>query len=176
MKNLSTKAFLEKIWPQQLLRNESLELRAIHRQSGKIKRNFVITVDLFIEAAKKYGPGWDIYFGVATRFEQGGTKKDCFRSRCVWVDLDSTTLPDLTDVPPDVIVNSGRGYHIYWILKEPKYLREKRYVEIEAVNRALSKKFGADITTVDISRILRVPGFKNHKYDPPREVLANVHD
>lgn len=176
MKILGTKAFLEMVWPKELMRQETLELRAIQRDQSKIRRQFLRNIDSFIEAANTYGPGWDIYFGVATRYERGGTKKDCYRTRCVWVDFDSTTLPALEDVPPDLVVNSGKGHHIYWILKEPVYLRDKRWVQIEAVNRALSKKFGADITTVDISRILRVPGYNNYKYNPARPVQAHVHD
>jgi hypothetical protein len=73
-------------------------------------------------------------------------------------------------------VNSGGGFHGYWLLESPFLVREERWKEIEAINRALAKKFHGDINCIDASRILRVPGFNNYKYTPPRKVVARVYD
>jgi len=174
MQAITSEAFLSKIWPRALLRNETLELRAIRREDNSIKRQFLTSVEEFLKSAQKYGIGWDIYFGVSTRFQLGGKKQDCYRVQCLWVDLDKKKTPSFGDLPPDIIVQSGTGSHLYWLLEEPIFVRTGRWKEIEAVNRALCKKFGGDIASIDVTRILRVPGFSNHKYEPPKEVLAYV--
>ncbi|MEE9234926.1 MAG: DUF3987 domain-containing protein, partial [Candidatus Acidoferrales bacterium] len=98
----------------------------------------------------------------------------------VWVDVDkldqqglSSLLAKLQElqIPPHIVVNSGGGYHLYWLLEET--LDAQRHLEeIEAVNRGLAEVLGGDRAATDVSRILRIPGFLNHKYDPPRPVTA----
>ena len=175
MKVISAETFLSAIWPSQLLRNETLELRARRQEDGKIEQKFLRSIKEFLRAAKSYGEGWDIYFGISTRFLQGGKKSDCFRTCCVWVDLDKTPkLPDFGEIPPDFVVSSGGGFHVYWMLESPVYVRDNRWKQIEAVNRGLTKKFNGDIMCPDISRILRVPDTFNFKYNPPKKVIANA--
>jgi putative DNA primase/helicase len=191
MKEISSIDFLSAIWPSTLLRNESFELRAIRRRDKSTSRRFLKSQSEFLSLAKNYGAEWDIYYGVCTRYEEGGTKKDCYRIGCVWVDFDNiSALPNFGKAQPDIIVSSGGGYHVYWILETPKFVRDGRWIEIEAINRGLAKKlntglqpvdktkkFGADMQTIDVTRILRVPGFFNYKYNPPKKVIANaVHD
>jgi hypothetical protein len=171
MNSIEPKAFLSAIWPVNLLTHEMLELRAIHRKDGTIKRGWFPSIDEFLLEAKRCGEGWDIYFGISTRFGSASKKTDCYRVKCVWVDLDKPKLPAFNP-EPDFLVSSGNGYHVYWVLKEPVFVRSGKWTEIEAVNRALVKRFGGDIGAVDVSRILRVPGFLNYKYSPPRKVKA----
>lgn len=187
MKTIDAYEFLSLIWPPKLLRNETLELRAIKRSDKMVSRRFATSVPEFLKIAKSFGVGWDIYYGICTRYGKGGTKNDCMRVSCVWVDFDNTSkLPDFK-LQPDVIVNSGMGFHTYWLLESPVYVRTGRWQEIEAINRGLAKKlsngiqpsdankkFGPDLMTIDITRILRVPGFYNYKYDPARKVVANA--
>lgn len=189
MKSLDAAEFLSLVWPQSLLRNETLELRAIRRSDKTISRKFLKTTSEFLTAARAFGKGWDIYFGVSTRNGKGGKKTDCLRINAVWIDFDNISeLPNFKQIQPDIIVNSGGGFHTYWLLETPIYVQTGRWKEIEAINRGLIKrfginlkpadkkleKFGADIMTVDIARILRVPDFFNYKYDPPRKVIANA--
>lgn len=189
MKQISASEFLSLVWPASLLRDETLELRAVRRSDKTINRRFLKTQPEFLQTAKAFGVGWDIYFGVCTRHGKGsGKKDDCSRVGCVWVDFDNIAeLPNFGKVQPDIIVNSGGGFHTYWILETPIYVRTGRWKEIEAINRGLTKKlgqnlkpmdkdkkFGADIMTIDITRILRVPDLLNYKYDPPRKVIANA--
>jgi hypothetical protein len=175
MRSIDASEFLSLIWPQKLLRNETLELRAIKRSDKTISRRFLKSPGEFLQVASAFGTGWDIYYGIATRHEKGGKKEDCSRVCCVWADLDHVDkLPDFKKVQPDIVVNSGGGYHIYWLLETPIYVRTGRWKEIESINRGLLKKFGGDPMTPDISRILRVPGFFNYKYTPARKVTANA--
>lgn len=188
MSQLEAADFLSMIWPQSLLRNETLELRAIKRSDGTVSRRFLKSIPEFLSTARSFKDGWDIYYGVSTRFENGGKKQDCYRVGAVWMDLDNISeLPNFGKMQPDIVVNSGGGFHTYWVLETPIMVRTGRWKEVEAINRGLikkyshklipvdkTKKFGGDLMTIDITRILRVPGFFNHKYSPPRKVIANA--
>lgn len=165
---MNTEQFLHTIWPQSLLRDESYELRVINKKKGVVRRKFVYSIEEFVEEAKKF-PGYDIYFGISTRINSGGRKSNCCRTQCVWLDLDKKTYPEF-ELEPNIVVDSGRGSHIYWLLENPIFVREGKWSEVEAVNRGLAHKYGGDINAIDITRILRVPGFLNYKYDPPRKV------
>ena len=69
------------------------------------------------------------------------------------------------------VVNSGGGMHIYWI--SDRALDPAQWLPYATGLKALLLREGmkcdAGLTTDDV-RLLRVPGTKNHKYDPPREV------
>lgn len=80
--------------------------------------------------------------------------------------LQDTGLPK-----PSLMVFSGGGMHVYWTLMNALTLQEwlpEAYALAEATKRhGLKCDSGC---TIDAARILRVPGTKNHKYDPPRWV------
>lgn len=72
---------------------------------------------------------------------------------------------------PTMIVSSGGGFHIYWTLVEALPIADwlpLAYALAEATRR---HGFKCDTNcTIDAARVLRVPGTKNFKYDPPRPV------
>ena len=120
--------------------------------------------------------GQNIFFGVALRDGRGGRKDNIVEIPVLWVDIDFKDTPKeqtdskLKDFPnePSVIVDSGGGYHVYWILKEPESREGIFY--IENILKRLAHYFDGDQGATDASRILRVPGTLNFKYTPPREV------
>ncbi len=171
--SLSAEQFLKAVWPDKLLTHETVELRAIRRTDKKTRNHFVSTVEDFLTLARKY-EGYEIYFGVATRFREGGKKQNCYRTRALWADFDDCKLDDLDFgvFQPNAMVASGGGVHAYWLLETPALLRDERWERIEAINRGLCKQFAGDIACADVSHVLRVPGFFNHKYDPNRLVEA----
>lgn len=71
---------------------------------------------------------------------------------------------------PSVIVFSGGGYHCYWLLSETKEVTDENREEINTIHHAWVQYVKGDNGAKDISRILRVPGSYNHKYDPPCKV------
>src|SRR5512139_3942481 len=79
-----------------------------------------------VEAWCKKNKGQDLYLAVATR-NGGGTKEHIVEIPAVWCDIDFKDAPKeeadkrLWEFPlrPSLVVNSGGGYHCYWILKEP---------------------------------------------------------
>lgn len=86
--------------------------------------------------------------------------------------LRATSLPQ-----PTMMVGSGGGLHIYWLLATPLGLAEWSELAF-ALNEAI-KRHGLKCDsqcTVDAARILRIPGTLNFKYDPPKPVtLAGNH-
>lgn len=172
MKPLTSLEFLQSVWPTPLLTNETLELRVINRSTQKIHRQFVTSIPEFLSQSKVY-VDLEIYFAVSTRYLNGGKKRDCYRVKTAWVDLDGTSLKDAKfPIQPDIVVESGGGIHAYWTMESPMLVKNDRWPKIESINRGLSQRCSGDITTVDVSRILRVPNTLNHKYDPPRQVRA----
>jgi hypothetical protein len=176
MTALTAEQFLDLVWPKRLLTNETLELRLRRRSDSSIRREFARSVPEFLERARSFANSYDVYFALGTRYgTNGGTKRDVYRVATAWADLDDRTIKDCKfRIKPDIVVKSGNGLHCYWTLSEPLLIRGEgeRWKPIEAVNRALAYQLKGDTSTIDISRVLRVPGTMNHKYSPAREVKA----
>lgn len=128
----------------------------------------------------------DLYFGVHPSTKQKAprtrpTEEDIAAINCVYADVDSkdygnskkaaTKHVKELNPPPSVIVDSGGGYHCYWLLEESFELNTTLKREIA---RSLQGRWvdyvGGDLAVHDLARILRLPGTLNYKYDPPREV------
>lgn len=127
-------------------------------------------------------------------FEFRGTEANALLSWVVWVEFDFASPEDgaghkgrvvdpaqakkwLAEFPlkPSIILRSGGGIQVYWLLKEPA--EGDDLWRVKATNKALveffttsidGKKYGADTQSVDLARILRIPGSMNVKYTPPR--------
>jgi hypothetical protein len=72
---------------------------------------------------------------------------------------------------PSVVIDSGGGYHAYWLLDETFYLdspdARERAMRVQA---AWVEYVRGDPGAKDLARVLRLPGTLNHKYTPPRPV------
>ena len=127
------------------------------------------------------GPGWeqDVFYGVhptreaRTAYERGRAE-DIAAANCLFADFDDPdALPRIESLQPapQVIVASGKGFHAYWLLAEPFILSDdaarRDWAEIQ---RWWARHVGADPSACDLARVLRVPGTRNGKYDPPRPV------
>jgi replicative DNA helicase len=76
------------------------------------------------------------------------------------------------DPPPSVVVDSGGGYHCYWLLDQPYLLdTPERRERARVLQAAWVVLMDADQQSKDLARVLRVPGTRNLKYDPPRPVV-----
>lgn len=80
--------------------------------------------------------------------------------------LTATGLPK-----PTIIIASGGGYHMYWCLLRALTVDEWLPLAYALAEATKKNGFKCDTQcTIDAARILRVPGTKNYKYDPPRLV------
>lgn len=88
-------------------------------------------------------------------------------------------IPD--NLPPSVVVSSGHGLHVYWLLDRPVTITDDNRQEVmdtarkvqQLIRNAASRRGWHIDPVADLSRILRVPGTYNYKGDP---VLCEVID
>lgn len=109
----------------------------------------------------------------ALRPDAGGrTKADVAAVRHVYLDFDNDgpeairLMSEREDLPsPNHILQSSPGkFQVVWRVEG----FEKD--EAERLMRALVRELGADPAATDSARVLRVPGFYNHKYETPHFV------
>lgn len=67
------------------------------------------------------------------------------------------------EYPPSVVVDSGGGYHCYWLLTAPLHLDAANRADVQAVQHAWVRLVGGDPGASDLRRLLRVPGTHNLK-------------
>lgn len=71
-----------------------------------------------------------------------------------------------------VCIDSGGGYHCYWLLEEPWILQNDQDREqARQLQYAWVERVGGDSAAKDLCRVLRVPGTQNFKYKPARSVV-----
>jgi rubredoxin len=122
-----------------------------------------------------------IYFGVNPRpLSKEKKEKDVQSIVCLWTDVDGKDFADSKDaayksigefpLPPSIIVDSGHGYHCYWLLSEPfPVVSEDARLIFKQVLSGVIKKLGADKSKTPICSLLRLPGTLNIKDDEPLE-------
>ena len=126
----------------------------------------------------KNANGADIYVGMNPLKQDASTrtKGDIETIRHVYVDLDhggSAALEeiknsDLVPQPNYVLNTSPDKFQVVW--KVEGITLE----EAEALQHAMVREFGGDPAATDATRVLRLPGFANKKYDRDFYVQANV--
>ena len=73
-------------------------------------------------------------------------------------------------LPRPIVVNSGRGLHVYWPLKKT-VTREVWEPVADALRRkCVEQDLYVDPAVFEVARVLRVPGTLNFKDSPPEEV------
>jgi len=162
--------------------------------NGAARQKFVSSVeDAASVAAQLDRRGVDVYVALAT-FNGASRKVADVRSiKSFFMDLDcgdgkgfanqedalsklrsfcsSSKLPK-----PTVLVNSGRGLHVYWVLDYAISYLEWAPVANALKRTCLTHNFPADpVVTADGARILRVPGTRNFKSETPLPVTLIGH-
>ncbi len=123
--------------------------------------------------------GFDIYIGMNTLKEgaYSRTKRDIHEIRHVYLDLDYggsealKAIQNSDEVPkPNFVLDTSPGKHqVVWKVEgaTPQ--------EAEDLQQRMAHEFGADIAATDASRVLRLPGFKNRKYNAECIVRVTKH-
>jgi hypothetical protein len=104
--------------------------------------------------------GYGVYIAVNETSGKARTKNDIKRMRAVILDDDTRRdVPrDGWPVPPHLVIESSPGkFHYYWLVDEAADLA------FEDLMRGMAAMYGTDSSTVDISRVLRLPGTMNQK-------------
>jgi hypothetical protein len=126
----------------------------------------------------KNANGADIYVGMNSLKQDASTrtKDDIETIRHLYLDLDhggSSALEliensDLVPAPNYVLTTSPEKFQVVW--KADGITLE----EAEALQHAMVREFGGDPAATDSTRVLRLPGFANKKYDRDFYVQASV--
>jgi hypothetical protein len=107
----------------------------------------------------------------------GRTREDVDHVQHIYLDLDENgtaavaSLLKREDLPqPNYLVNSSPDkWQVVWRVEG----FEKE--QAEQLQRGLARDAGADPAAVDVARVLRLPGFFNHKYGHPYFVTVEEH-
>lgn len=103
----------------------------------------------------------EVYFSPALFRERSSKKEAVLGSFCFWVEFDGTLPIEFEGLPkPNIILQSSTEthQHIYWT--SDTLIPVER---LEAVNRSLTYKLGADASGWDANQVLRPPETLNHK-------------
>lgn len=158
-----------------------IELRALPSKA----RDFFTPCDSEgIERFIRVNAGENLYFGVATRRTRGSGKlENCGLLHGPFADIDFKVTPEpearalLERFPlkPSIVVNSGGGLHVYFLLREPLDLQTEA-AKARSLLRRLALTLGGDLSSAELARVLRPPHTLNHKpeYGTPRPVLIET--
>jgi RepB DNA-primase from phage plasmid len=156
-----------------------------------LNRDFRETVQRITSAEKAASPefqawlrhknasGSDIYIGMNPLKHDAPTrtKNEIEAIRHVYIDLDYGGEKALTGIQKSslvpkanfVLTSSPEKFQIVWRVEGLSL------EEAEALLRALAREFGGDPAATDATRVLRLPGFANKKYDADFYVEARRH-
>ena len=151
----------------------------LHRRSGAVNQRVVAAEDIASDEtlqwlARKNSQGFEVYVGMNALKPgaQGRTKADIADIRHLYLDLDRdaqaalSSLQSRDDTPePNRVLDTSPGkLQVVW--KVERFTLD----HAESLQRRLAGEFGADPAATDAARVLRLPGFLNHKYEPPHAV------
>lgn len=123
-----------------------------------------------VETIQRLGASTDVYVGCAPRRSEHGGRAAIQRVWALWADCDGpeavAALEDFRPRPA-VVVRSGTGEnrHAFLPLRAPLTPDEAK-----SALRRLAHHLGADMAAAEPARILRPPGTRNFKTDPPASV------
>ena len=161
-------------------------------KDGIIRQNFYDTIEGAEAATRKFiADGLNTYFALSTfkepTIDAGRKGANAHELKSFFLDLDcgptyeyptkEAAVSAVRDfcrklsLPKPLMVNSGRGVHVYWPLTET-VSAEQWAVEADRLKRCCSENglLADPAVTADVVRVLRMPGSKNYKEDPPLPV------
>ena len=167
-----------------------IEVRAIpvsKDEGGSIHRAFFsrdAIPDVLDWCRQRLGGDDGLYVAVATRqSDASGALANCLHLPALFADLDfkdnsegkvRTRLEGFS-LQPSIVVQSGHGLHVYWLLKEPIDLVEDA-AEAGQLLRRLAAHLQGDPASAEPARVLRIPGTYNRKDTPAVRVVTECFD
>ena len=155
--------------------------------SRRIPPREVITRDC--EVVGRFRKRWDqperaSYFCVATlkpgRMRRA--KENVFELVCLHADLDfkniDATRAEIENaikrlpLRPQLVVFSGHGLHLYWLLDKVLPATAENIARIERLLKQLADVVAGDPAVCEVSRLMRLPGSHNTKYGQWLDVVV----
>lgn len=183
---VTQKLFLSTLWGEENHGVAELTLIGHDKPLDSYPFSYPTELPNLIEFANKNNGRYNVHMGVCLKREKWaknsrGTKKNALSSMCVWADVDFKITPReealklVSEFPfrPSIVVKSGGGAHLYWLLKEPA-VGTDLHNRIEGINKAIVRVLKADPQSTDLARVLRVPGTLNIKKEYAQIGRAHV--
>ena len=98
------------------------------------------------------------------------TYKTKFTKTQILMNLDDNYFGKTIPIP-NLIIDSGRGLYLIWLIEPVPYMALPLWKAIEEYIYKELKEFGADIMALDPTRVLRVPGSINSKSNTIVKIL-----
>jgi hypothetical protein len=145
----------------------------------------------------------NVFFGVAKYTDGSGRKKSNVKAiKSFWLDIDcgptkavvnpKTKRPDgyidqasglaalqkfcrTIGLPKPILINSGRGLHVYWPLTTEVTREQWEPVAARLRELCVTHDLYVDPSVFEVSRVLRIPGTLNFK-DNPASAVSVVHE
>lgn len=129
----------------------------------------------------------DSFIAVNTTYKPGRSVNNIRQFRALYIDLDIDEdrlgkqeavyyvweMAWREEIPfPSMVVDSGRGIHLYWRIKNAPYPAINTWQELEDYLYYKLKHLGADIRATDGARILRLPQTVNSKSNTVCKVIV----
>jgi hypothetical protein len=180
---METKTFLENV-----LGSDGYYSVLAFNDERRIQK-FYDSIDAVIHAANNLDTQkLNTFYGLAT-FKDGNSRKseNVQHLKSFFLDLDcgeGKDYPNQTEainalrafvktlsLPKPVMVSSGYGVHVYWVLEDTVHPDEWTPVALQLKKVCVEHGLKADpAVTADTARVLRVPGTHNHKGNTPKQV------
>jgi hypothetical protein len=181
------KDFLEAIFAQYYKEYRGFILvKSFKRGDPKQSTRYFPNIEIL--AKEHYGEERDVYFGICPRERMKAEKEHIHFLVALWADLDigsegheekkvfyegpQHAAKAIRSFPraPSIIVESGRGAHLYWLLKEVNEVQDPERIEQALKN--ISDHLQCD-TDVSLDSVLRLPETSNTKI-PGKPVICDV--
>ncbi len=149
-----------------------MNLYALHDWDTDLKTKFGAFPVLETEAAARNSGGYGIYF-TPNDFTGARKKENIVKINYWMADIDAGTKMeqmgriDKLILRPSMIIESKRGYHLYW------QAVEATLEHYRTVQEGIIEKTGADAAVKDPARLMRAPGYW-HKKDKDNPFLIKI--
>jgi len=162
--------------------DDTIAVALINKQTGEALQRIALLSDIASDRWQKWlrfknGQRFEVYYTVNTLIPgaRRRDKQDVHTIRHLFLDFDengSAAVDNLrrrTDIPiPNYIVNTSPGkFQVIWRAADFTVSTSERLLQ------TLARDTGADIAVTDAPRLLRLPGFFNHKYQLPHFVTVS---
>lgn len=161
-------------------------------QGKAIVQTFYDSKDVLVAAGLEASEqGKNAYYAMASfKDANGRTQENVLRLKAFWLDVDCKNKDPQKDYankddgiqaiqefckrhsfPRPTVVDSGNGWHVYWVLDSE--VEKDEWQPVADKLKALCLGDGLRIDpacTADSARILRIPDTKNYRFDPPSDV------
>ncbi len=183
----SRKDFLEALFADYYREHRGFTLvKSFKRGDAKMSTRYFPNVDIL--AKEQYGEDRDVYFGICPRERMKAEKEHVRYIVAFWADLDigseghdekqtffegpREAAKAIRSFPraPSIIVESGRGAHLYWLLREVTEVND--HEKFESILAKINDFLQCD-TEVSLDTVLRLPETVNTKI-PARPVNCEV--